>query len=319
MEIAKVVSLSGELVEMWDNTKIQAYACEERGKLGYEEHLIPKEPAEGLAFGSAFHKAVEVWTKARINDGLSDPDAVAKAEAAFVDSWNIAIPEDRRFMLEASGDKRSVQNFKRLFGFYRKQIPLESFDKVLGCEVPFTLLLGITPGGVTIFLSGIVDRVVRWMDGLYYRDLKTTSGIMNENYFDQFRLSGQLRGYAWAGEQLGFGKFDGIGIEAVKVEAPLKTKTRSAQELVQCEIIPLTPEALEEWRLVTLRKIDQALQSREQAQRSMNLGDLCHMYNGCMYARICSALPHARASIKQDFYQTRVWSPFDKDGTGGVE
>ena len=70
------VEIDGEQYEMWDSTKLKAYACQERGRLGHEEHLIPVEPAEALAFGAMLHKGVEEWTKLG-----GDDKAVALAEA----------------------------------------------------------------------------------------------------------------------------------------------------------------------------------------------------------------------------------------------
>jgi hypothetical protein len=319
MSLATVISPDGKHIEMWDNTKLKAYACTERGRLGYEEHLVPLEPSEGLSFGEGFHAAVEAWTKARLA-GASDPEAIERGIQAFVEVWNRMIPEDRRFMLETSGDRRSVENFKRLFGFYRKQLPLENFDEIVAVEQPFTILLGTTPAGVEVYWSGIIDRIVRWMDGLYCRDIKTTSKTINERLFDEYKLSGQLKGYQWVSSQLGFGAMEGIGVEVVKVEAPLKTKTRAANELIQSEVIPFAPEQLDAWRQNTLQRIDRVLQVRCEGSYTLDDGDLCTMYDGCEFRHICWAMPGSKDSIKDERYRQKVWSPFDRLGlTVGLE
>ena len=82
-------------IEVWDWTKLSAYlTCDTKGKLGFEDHLVPSEPSEALAFGIGIHKMVEVWThevlfnKVEIEAGLAPTHEPLKAaEAAFLSIW----------------------------------------------------------------------------------------------------------------------------------------------------------------------------------------------------------------------------------------
>jgi len=297
--------------EVWDSTKLSAYAdCEYLGKLQYEEHLKSKEPAVALVFGGAMHKAVEVWTQQAYKVNYPETDAVAEAEAAFVTEWEAGLTLETREMLEFSGDRRSVANFKRLFAGYRKKFPLEMYQEVVACEVPFTLPLGVTPAGRTIWWSGLIDRVVKWMDGVYYVDLKTSSYTLDAAFFNKFKLSGQIRGYVWAAEQLHPGEqFAGAMIHGVQVQAPLKTKVRLPEELVQGEVIPLTQPQLEQWRENTLKRIDVIHEARTRGHLR-NYATRCSAFGGgCELKQVCWAEPDAEDTIKGLHFVQRVWDP----------
>ncbi len=300
--------------EVWDNTKFQAYACGMRGKLGYEEHLVSNDTAEALVFGAAMHKAAEEWTNARIN-GWRDIDAVEEGHRAFELIWNAGVPEDVRAKLEIDGNRRSIRNFQRLFKGYRERFPFESYTRVLGCEIPFTFSLGTTPQGREVWWSGILDRVVERMEEIYYRELKTTSYTLDSDFFDQFRLSGQLTGQVWAGQQQFGTQFAGAVVEGIKVEAPLKTKVRQASELASAEVVDITQEAIEEWKRDVLQGVDDIHVMRERQHWRMNRGDLCKQFHGgCSMRKICTALPSARAGVKAQYYHERVWNPITRDG-----
>lgn len=294
--------------EVFDATKLSAYAdCEELGKLQYEEHLTPKENSTALAFGIGFHKAVEIWTQ-----HAAEPNTVELAEAAFLIVWERELSQEQRETLEFSGDRRSVANFKRLFAGYRKKFPLEMYQQVLAVEQPFTLPLGTTPQGREVWWSGVVDRIVRWQDAIYYVDVKTSSWALDAAFFNKFKLSGQIRGYTWAGQQLLGTDFAGAFIQGVQVQAPLKTKVRAADELVQAEVVPLEPEAIEEWKENTLARIDRIHEARERGHLR-NFASRCSAFGGgCEMKQVCWAQPSARQAIKEMHYKERVWNPLDK-------
>ena len=306
--------LDGDGREVWDASKLQAYLdCEELGHLKYEEHLTGKTPSEAIAFGSGFHKAAEVWTQHRIAWPTRDAEAVSYAEAAFVEVWEAELPKEQRDMLELGLNRRSVTNFKRLFAGYRKKFPLEMYDEVVSVEQPFTLLLGTTPEGREIWWSGISDRNVRWQGGLYYIDLKTSTYALDAAFFDKWKLSTQMLGYTWAGQQLVSEPFAGVMVQGIQVQAPLKTKTRAADELVQGEVIAFTQDQIEGWKRNTLAKIDSIHRARKVGYYIKNLSTRCSSYGNCSMAMLCNAGDQAQAEFrKEQYYIKRVWNPLDR-------
>lgn len=300
------IEIDGEQYEMWDSTKLKAYACLERGRLGHEEHLIPIEPAEALAFGAMLHKGVEEWTK------LGDA-GVAAAEARALAVWEKELPLETREMLELGGNRRSFGNFKRLFAGFRKKFPLSMYEKIIEVEKPFALPLGATRRGVKVAWCGKRDRVLQWQGGIYYTDIKTSTFALDESFFDKFKRSGQMLGYAWSGrQQLGL-DFSGILIQAVQVQAPLKTKVRMPEELCQADTIRISGSQIDEWVEATLSKIDRIHTAREEGYYDRDNGDLCQNYNReCDFAKICNAEPEARAALKARMFKKRVWSPLEE-------
>lgn len=299
------VEIDGEWWECWDSTKLKAYACEMRGKLGYEEHLIPKEPSEAIAFGVMLHKAVEVWTQ------LGESSAsVQAAETAAVFEWESMLPEETRSMLEMSGNRRSVGNFKRLFAGFRKKFPLQMYDSIIEVEHPFALPLGKTARGIKVAWCGKRDRILGWQGGIYYTDIKTSTFALDEAFFNKFRRSGQMIGYAWSGRQERGENFSGILIQGVQVQAPLKTKAKAAEELIQADTIRIADHQIDRWVESTLRKIDRIHFAREHGSWTMDDGDLCQNYNReCQYAKLCNAPREQQPMLKQTLYTERVWNP----------
>jgi hypothetical protein len=312
MQNVSTVNIDGTEYEMWDSTKLKSYACEERGRLEHEEHLIPKEPREAIAFGQMLHKGVEVWTRQAAIHKLPEGDAINIAEKCALEEWEKELPLEYREMLEFSGDRRCYANFKRLFLGFRTRFPLAEYKEIVECEKPFALPLGTTRLGVKVAWCGKRDRVLRmWDDTVKYADVKTSTFSPDAAFFDQFRLSGQMIGYAWAGQlELGM-QFDGILIQAVQVQAPLKTKTRKPEDLCAADTIDISDSIIEQWANATLTKIDRIYMARDTGTHAKDFGELCRSYNrACQMAKFCLAPPEMAHLIKEEHYRVRQWSPF---------
>jgi len=309
-------------MEIWDWTKLSAYDCHQRGHYAMERHLVSKEPAEALAFGIGMHAARETWIKDSLNCGVH---SVELAKEAFLAAWEKKLPLDVREILEFNEDRRSYANFCRLFDAYVGKFPLAMYDKIVAVETPFTLFLGSTPNGVEISWSGILDLAVEWQGGLFYDDLKTSTYAIDDKFFGKFRLSGQLTGYAWAGQELGLGNFNGIMVHGIEVKVPQKgiklkkdgtpyaRQGRAIDAMIGVDIIPINPEHIEEWKVDTLRKIDQIYEAREIKHWTRNRGELCNSFNGCQFKMVCETLPDLREGKIEQFYETREWNPLSRN------
>lgn len=312
------------MMEIWDSTKLSSYTCEMRGHYAMERHLVSKEPAEALAFGIGMHAARETWIKESISGDGNQVAIMGDAKTAFLTAWEKELPLEIREVLEFNGDRRSYANFCRLFEAYVAKFPLSMYDKIVAVETPFTLFLGKTPNGLEISWSGILDLAVEWQGGLFYDDLKTSSYAIDDKFFNQFRLSGQLVGYAWAGQELGIGNFSGIMVHGIEVKVPqegLKLKKdgtpyarqgRAVDAMMGVDIIPVNSAHIEEWKEDTLRKIDKIHEAREIKHWTRNRGELCSSFNGCSYRMVCEALPELREQKIEMFYKAREWNPLNR-------
>src|SRR3990167_4516989 len=96
-------------IEVWDWTKLSAYlTCDTKGKLGFEDHLVPNEPSEALAFGIGIHKMVEVWTQrymALQTGNISLEVATKHIQEAFLSVWEKELPLELREKLELEGNR----------------------------------------------------------------------------------------------------------------------------------------------------------------------------------------------------------------------
>lgn len=324
------------VVEIWDWTKLAAYlTCDTKGKYGFEDHLVPSEPAAALAFGNGIHKMAEVWTLQHMavqTGNVSSEAAMKHTQEAFLSIWEKELPFELREKLEMEGNRRSYANACRLFDAYTRKFPIEMFDKIVATEVPFTLYLGQTVTGREVSWSGILDRIVEWQGGIYYVDIKTSSYPCDTKFFEKFRFNGQMLGYAWAGRQLGYPNFNGIMIHGIEVKIPqvgIKLKKdgtpyavqgRQAEELIQSDIIPISDEHIEEWKWNTLDKIERICQDRETSKvtgrRQLNMGDACNNFNGCQFRAICYSYPSLRPEIVAKQYKVRKWNPLNRDNEG---
>lgn len=308
------VTIDGTEFEMWDATKLKSYSCMMRGKLEHEEHFIPKGPREAIAFGQALHKAVEVWTQKSAIEGKTEGEAVIAGMDAAIHEWRKELPQEYRDGLELSGDRRSEANLLRLFDGFRQRFPLSQYEKIIECEKTFALPLGTTPQGVKVAWCGKRDRVVKPHGaGVQYVDVKTSTFGLDAGFFDQFRLSGQMLGYAWAGQiELGL-EFEAIVIQAVQVQAPLKTRSKSGADLCGSDTIDISEEMIERWAKNTLMRIDAIHTARAQNYYPYDFGELCRSYNRpCPMSKICQSPESMWPIVKEENYIQRVWSPFEE-------
>lgn len=310
--------------EIWDWTKLNAYACMLRGHYTMEQCLVPKEPREAIVFGQAMHKMAETWTKCAQNPD-SIPDMEENVKGAFLAIWEKELPFELREKLELEGNRRSYANARRLFAAYICKFPLEMFDKIVAAEQPFSLYLGDTPNGKSIRWSGILDRIVQWQGGTYYVDIKTSSYPLDDKFFDKFRYNGQMLGYVWAGEQMGYGNFKGIMIHGIEVKVPqegLRFKKdgtlyarqgKQAKELVASDIITIYPNAIEEWKQKTLWKIDRIYEARAAGYWEPDMGNVCMEFGGCNFHKICASPSNLREIRIQENYKIKPWNPHNRD------
>jgi len=302
--------------ETWDNTKLSAWMnCEMQGFYahGYEgTGIIPKEPSVALAFGLGFHAMVEEWCLQYLK-GVEDE---AAQYTAFEREWIRELPVERREALELKLDKHSVANAKRLFRGYKEKFPV-SLYKPLEVEKPFRFYLGQARPGLDVYWSGILDRIVEFQGETYFLELKTSSHRIDENWLRSFQVSGQLRGYIWAGQKLVGKDFAGAIIHGVEKGAIPKTTraTRTVSEMIGASIVEVSPQLIEEWRQNTLDKIASISHTVTAGRYVMNLGDACNAYNwsGCSYRDLCGADIGMRERLIESGYVKRIWNPLDPE------
>lgn len=306
--------------ENWDNTKLSSWQnCEQQGWYahGYQgTGIVSSERSIALAWGAAFHAMVEKWCREPEISYEVYEQEFHKVFISLYDPVKIDI-------LELQKDRHSVANASRLFREYQSRFPLELY-KTIRVEEPFRLLLG-QAGDRLIYWTGILDRIVQFQERIYFLELKTSSYRIDEKWAKQFRTSGQLRGYVWAGQQLLGKEFDGAIIHGVEkgVIPKILSRARKVSELIGA-IGPLEilQGMVDEWKENTLRKItliNQKLESN--SLLNMNLGDACNAYSfqGCPYRDLCGSTPEMRPQIIAERFRKRRWDPLAEERSKWVE
>lgn len=154
-------------------------------------------------------------------------------------------------------------------------------------------------------LSGHLDRVVNYADGLYVMDRKTTVTTLSGYYFDQWTPSNQMTLYTLAGKVMLNSPIKGVIIDAAQVllEKPSAFARGFAYR---------TPEQLDEW-LVDLRYWLGQAESFATAGYWPQNDTACHKFGGCQFRDICSRSPAVRPEyLKANFDQLpedERWNP----------
>ena len=174
-----------------DGSAITAgYKCSTQVALKYVWGLTSQSETAALLSGTAFHAAMAAHVR-------QHPDPLAVFDEVYKE-WaqaNVAIEE-----------KHSWSNTRLVVEHYLKTHPVNGSQvggwpfQVVVVEIPFEVPLTVVDG-VEIMFVGRIDVLGRYNGYLVVDDHKTT-GWLNEQWRQQWSMSGQISGYVWAARQL---------------------------------------------------------------------------------------------------------------------
>jgi len=226
------------------------------------------------------------------------------------------------------GDYRSMENAFRLteeyvsqYGEERDFVPLEVIEG--GVEIPVKCLLGeirlssdlmgwdrLYKAGewIKIYWTGKIDILTK--DGMGRNmliDHKTTSR-MGFNYFTQFRLSGQFRGYCFSvnnlyGEEIGW-------TEKFMINA-LQLTNKGNIELARQEF-SLNKQMIEEWQRKVMIDIEGLVEMAQQGEWSSNGWKSCAWIfaRACPFCSVCETAEKDRGLVlNSGLYKKYCWNP----------
>lgn len=283
-----------------DYTTMSDYLkCPRRGYYRHDCNIVPQTPATPLIFGGAIHEGLASWyqhgdEERALESFCSYWDREAQLpkedeETEDLSDFQISLAPSR-----PGDEKRNRDSGLNLLRRYFSHYKTENF-KILSNEFPFNLPLG-TSEGITYRLTGKIDLFVQWGDQTYVMDHKTTS-MLGPKYFDQFKLSMQLRGYAWAAREL-FKECDGAMVNAIFVGKTFKFAR---------DIFAYTSEDFSLYVENTMAIMHDIHKARKLQRFPMNT-DACMLYGSCPYREICEARGDER--VIRNRYTTREWNPF---------
>lgn len=181
-----------------------------RHHLGCEREREEGAEIDGKTAGSAWHAAMQCWFTE-----YGNAQSIETALAALRAAW----PEEPLFLAKPA--KRTLAHFEALLEGYAERWPREQDPfKVLRNEEYFEgYIANLEDVPFHAFpYCGIQDRKIRFEDGTeYVMDSKTTSGRLDDNYFADYELDQQLRGYmAW--ERVSGRPCAGVFVDVVHID-----------------------------------------------------------------------------------------------------
>lgn len=286
----------------WDSVSLNSFKTCPRKYLyeivnGYELKLRPAT----LSFGIFFHTCLENWHKL-LASGMSKDTALLRVTRLAGLLGESISPGDTARTKETL--MRTVVWY--IFQFWDDQARTTQLTTGKpAVEFSFTFPLSQI-NGVEVYLSGHIDRVVKYDSQVFISDYKTTKSALDHRYFDQYKPNGQLKQYMLAGVVLAT---DGTAIP----EPPAGVLVEAAQLGVtfsRFQRFPVMYSAaeLEEYAKDTCSWIARAHQCAADNNWPMN-ETACSHYNGCVFREICRQNPGYRDLYLNSNFHKRTWDP----------
>jgi hypothetical protein len=292
----------------WDSTMLKsAEKC-----LRYFQYKMiagwqPGRKSVHLLFGGHYAKALERYHRLRA-EGVSLDEALESVVLdCLTDTWEITgsrdgVPIGRPW--DSMDSSKTRETLIRSIIWYIDEFaddPLVTVvhDGKAAAEYSFTF--GVDDD---IFLCGHLDRVVQYGDDFYVADNKTTSGIINDRYFEQFSPDTQFSLYTFVGQGIFKLPIKGVVVDAAQILVGGTKFSRGFSFR--------TTEQLNEWYDGAMSLIETVNHAVKEDHFPMNPSS-CGNYGGCEFRHICSRSPSQREQfLRGDFSRGSVWNPLER-------
>lgn len=318
-----------------DNSSLELFSvCH---KAAFHYLILAREassPASALSFGTAIHKALDI----RMRYGLT----AATEQMMFQevvnhyakhpiphDEWrNVdrAINELKRYnkkfkepeAFEVCVDENDEPMVEMPFNFpfmtveMNKQVPfapnqIVDLSDASGLTVDYNL--GIPPtyiNRIYVIWTGRIDAIVRLDKHIWILDHKTNSrgGVQ---FYDDFIIANQMRGYTWAAHQLTGLPIAGLLLNSLTIRPPTE---KSATSDFQRRQYFYRQDQIDEWVKDTQNLILNFLHALGQGQFPQET-KWCHgKYGRCQYLPVCTIPADQRNELLSSHaYRDVTWSP----------
>lgn len=302
----------GQLPRAWDSVMIGlAKTCWRKFYYIIVQGYQPQGFAAHLAFGIAYHKALENYDKDRAK-GLDHDQAVNNAirfclSYGWRDSAGVFHPYDAAFTAEPT---KTRDTLVRAVVWYLDQFKDDSLKTVIleggkpAVELSFKISLAMdTPDGTPFALCGHLDRLVEYEDHLYFTDRKTTKSALSTYYWASFTPNNQMSLYYAASQIILREPARGGIIDAAQLGVGFARFAR--------HIIHRTPGQQAEWLRDTYNTLD--LATRFAAEEYWPMNDTsCSDFGGCPFRSICAKDPKVRtAFLEHEGFHKQQWNPLE--------
>jgi hypothetical protein len=287
--------------------------CLRKAQYSLHERWLSEVGSPATTFGSAIHKAMEVYytgnPEERILPKYEDCEKLAYGQTATEN--NLILNAISAFVQKAEplsalpeADKRSIQNGVWILYHYFKSYINDPYityvdDKGPFVERSFEQRL-FDEGDLVVDLFGTVDAVFRHVreDNKLVVDHKTTSalGFGGASYYDREKPNHQYTGYIY-GVREAFGiQTEDFLVNVIEVKAKPKTARGSPPNFPR-QITGRSGEDFIEFNEVVRKVVRDYLYAIKHSEWPLGPVDACNKYGSCTYKQVCSAPKSLRGNI----------------------
>lgn len=219
-------------LRIYDNTEVSGHRhCNRRHFFRHELHLTYPGTAPALAFGLAWHSAMDVvWSEiGELHKDQKHEEIIEFLRERVYPAWEAVWIEEgfpsASDMNDELRDKLKARTpdtaIEMLLSYIMERWDTLRYDfKFLSKEQPFVVPLD--PSDPTLWYSGRLDKVFEYQGGIWLCDHKSSSlyakqGGFQRSFLDSFSPDSQISGYCYGAKLLYGDRFKGAYIDAALV------------------------------------------------------------------------------------------------------
>lgn len=288
----------------WDSTSLGALKrCPQYYEYNIIEGYVTRSENAHLRWGSEYNNALVTYHKCRAKGQCKEEATLSALRYALTHTWD----ETLRRPWTSDEPTKTRETLVRSVVWYLDQFRDDSLETLVlsdgeaAVELPFRVHLDMDSHltGEPYMLCGYLDRKVEF-DGSWITDWKSTKYQLDEKYFEKYSPDNQVSAYSFAGTMIGHTAIKGVIIDAVQLGVTFARFQRGQ--------IPRTPQVLEEWAedaMIFIRQNESYVEANHWPKNDVS----CHLYGGCVYRKICSAIPELRPRLLEGLFHKRSWDP----------
>ena len=304
----------GWLIKINPSSLTLLQTCPKKSYYSLYKNLVPLKRSDAVLFGSAIHKALEIYysaprEKRRVPPNMKDNINLMCHGQRLADESSSIIYRATRGFIECAApladlpntDKRSLSNGGWLLGEYfedRVYVPLEVMfrdgeplvEKLLETEI-------FNSPELTIKLFGTIDAILinRSTEQVVICDHKTSSVVGND-FYNRTKPNHQYTAYVHLAQQeLGLST-ENFMINCFQVKARPKTTRGKGPDFLHL-ITKRTPRDISDFILTTIYYVRQYISWVEEDFFPYGPVDACANYGRCSFLDVCSVPETIKESI----------------------
>lgn len=293
--------------------------CKRKAKYLLLEKWKSETEAPATVFGSAIHKALEVFYSGdpsqRKLPKLEDMELMSYGHKLEAEKTDLLLQATRAFITKADPlkalpetDKRSIQNGIWILWYYFKAFIDDGYVAYVDENGPFverqfTFQL-YEDSGLIIDYFGTIDLVVKNIqtDALIVADHKTSSVVGND-FYNRLKPNHQYTGYLMGAREVFKLDTNQFLVNCLQVKEKPKTARGTAPHFPR-QITTRDEVDFLEFKEAVVQATREYLYAKETGSWPIGHVNACSMYGGCSFLSVCSSPDSLRTNIlKSKFIQ----------------